>query len=57
MQTRISDDQESGQAPPLIPEEELTAADVVRMFDIGVKIERLSRDKLQKAGRSAEKLP
>jgi hypothetical protein len=27
----------------LIPEEELTAADVVRMFDIGVKIERLSR--------------
>lgn len=27
----------------LIPEEELTAADIVRMFDIGVKIERLSR--------------
>lgn len=27
----------------LIPEEELSAADIVRMFDIGVKIERLSR--------------
>lgn len=27
----------------LIPEEELSAADIVRMFDIGVKIERISR--------------
>lgn len=26
-----------------LPEEEISAADVVRMFDIGVKIERLSR--------------
>lgn len=39
----IPDDKKATKGILLIPEEEPSAADIVRMFDIGVKIERISR--------------